>query len=85
MAENHKQRFFVLHFAPSSMQRTETLDELNGLLDDGWEPVRETPMGAAGGGPNLSFASLVLLQKADLGARACDTEISKVQDLGTRG
>ena len=42
-----KTKFFVLYFDPVVEKQTESLKELNALLEDGWKPVRETPFGRA--------------------------------------
>ena len=49
----------------SEQEVTSSLRAVNTLLDEGWRPVRETPMGAAGGGNTTHWGafSLVLLEK----------------------
>ena len=56
-------QYLVVYYDPVIKRPAQSLDELNGLLSDGWNPVRETPMGGAGGKPNVGFVSLVLLEK----------------------
>jgi len=56
-------RYFVVSYDPAIGRSAQSLEELNNLLNDGWNPVRERPMGGAGGKPSIGFASLVLLEK----------------------
>ncbi|MGC3967745.1 MAG: hypothetical protein QM775_10345 [Pirellulales bacterium] len=41
----------------------QSLADLNNLMAEGWDPIRETPLGGAGGGAGLTatVGSLILL------------------------
>ena len=67
IVNNAGHSWIALNGADSTEPKEQTVPVLPQLLQEGWEPVRETPMG---GGTSHLAHSLVLLEKEAVKAKA---------------